>query len=213
MTPLFLNLHNHLCVVIGGGPVGRRKAATLLEGGARVRLICLEPRPVEETAPDVEWVTQPYQARHLDGATLVFAAATPEVNRQVIADAHAAGLWVNAATEPEKGDFFMPATLRRGDLTVAVGTSGECPGMAKAVRDLLDSQLDDTFGRWLTLLAELRPQIQATIPHLEWRRALIQRLARPEWLDHLRRESSEQVRDAMLREVQALASALPASPV
>jgi precorrin-2 dehydrogenase/sirohydrochlorin ferrochelatase len=212
MIPLFLNVTNRLCVVIGGGPVGRRKAAALLEGGARVRLVCLEPQPTEDQAAALVWVTEPYHPGHLEGAALVFAAATPEVNRQVIADAHAAGLWVNAASEPENGDFFMPAELRRGDLVVAVGTSGEAPGVARAVRDLLDSQLDDAFGRWLALLAELRPQIQAAIPTPDWRRALLERLAKPEWLDRLRRESSDQVREAMQRELQTLASALPSRP-
>ena len=213
MIPLFFNLTNRLCIVIGGGPVGRRKAAALLEGGARVRLVCLEPRPGEEAASALEWLTEPYHPGHLQGATLVFAAAPPEVNRQVIADAHAAGLWVNAATEPENGDFFLPASLRRGDLIIAVGTSGEAPGVARTVRDLLDSQLDDAFGRWLALLAELRPQIQATIASPEWRRALLERLSRPEWLDRLRRESSDQVRQAMQHEMQALVNALPNQPV
>jgi precorrin-2 dehydrogenase/sirohydrochlorin ferrochelatase len=211
MIPLFVNVSDRLCVVIGGGPVGRRKAAALLDGGARVRLVCLEPRPADETVSTLEWLTEPYKPGHLEGAALVFAAATPEVNRQVITDAHAAALWVNAATEPENGDFFMPATLRRGDLVIAVGTAGEAPGLAQTVRNLLDSQLDDAFGRWLALLSELRPQIQAAIVQPEWRRALLERLSRPEWLDRLRRESADQVRQAMQDELQALASALPGS--
>jgi len=209
MTPLFLDLNDRLCVVVGGGPVGRRKAATLLQGGARVRLVCLEQRPAEEKAVDLDWVTAPYQAGHLQGAALIFAAATSQVNRRVVADAHAAGLWVNAASEPGGGDFIMPATLRRGELVVAVGTAGTAPAVARAVRDLLDAQLDEAFGQWLGLLADLRPQIRAAIRPPEWRRALFERLSRPEWLERLRRETPQQVGDAMRAEVQALASALP----
>src|SRR5205823_200648 len=93
MTPLFLNLRDRLAVVIGGGPVGRRKAAALLQGSARVRLVCLEPRPPEEDTSHLEWLTQSYHADHLAGAALVFAAATPEVNRRVAADGRARGLW------------------------------------------------------------------------------------------------------------------------
>src|SRR5262245_59196577 len=99
MTPLFFNLKDRLCVVVGGGPVARRKAAALLDGGARVRLVCLEARPADEAAAALDWQTGAYHAGHLGGAALVVAAATPDVNRSVVADAHAAGLLVNAASD------------------------------------------------------------------------------------------------------------------
>src|SRR5207245_4037903 len=81
MFPLFLNVRDRLCVVIGGGSVGQRKATALLESGARVRAICLESRPPLLDSPRLEWLTEPYTAEHLSGAALVLAAGPPEVNQ------------------------------------------------------------------------------------------------------------------------------------
>src|SRR5947208_5664112 len=101
MFPIFLDLTGRVAVVVGGGPVGRRKALALLDGGATVRVVALEPASLQ--ADHLDWRTEPYQSHHLHGASLVFAAATRDVNRQVLADPKDRGVWVNCADEPETG--------------------------------------------------------------------------------------------------------------
>src|SRR5690349_3761854 len=119
MFPPFVNLRDRLCLVVGGGAVGLRKATALREAGARVRLVSLDARP-PDIPTEVNWLAEPYRPAHLDEATLAVAAASPEVNRQVVAEARARGIWVNSATDPESGDAYFPATLQRGDLVIAV---------------------------------------------------------------------------------------------
>src|SRR5687767_8979692 len=106
MFPLFLKMYGRLAVVVGGGRVGQRKVRSLLESQARVRVVCLENCPAEFTHPDVEWLQQRYMPEHLKDASLVFAAATPDVNQRVTADARTRDIWVNRGDDQNGGDFY-----------------------------------------------------------------------------------------------------------
>jgi siroheme synthase-like protein len=202
MFPIVLNLADRLCVVVGGGSVGRRKAQAVLDGGGRVRLICREPR--DERLANVEWICGDYASQHLEGASLVFAAATPEVNERVAADARARGLWVNRADEPDEADFILPAVLRRGELNIAVSTTGASPLLAQAIRDRLEVQFDEAFATWTTLLAEFRAQVLTREPDASRRHGLFGRLCDWRWLERLRTEDVQTVRAAMQAELDAL---------
>jgi siroheme synthase-like protein len=197
MLAAFLEVAERLCLVVGGGPVGRRKARVLGDAGARVRLVCLEPRPAEGVPPAVTWLTEPYRPQHLDGVSLAFAAASPAINRRVIADAWERGVWVNAAEGEEAGDFHLPAVLRRGPFQVAVSTGGAAPALARAVRDRLEEQFDEAFGRWVELLAEWRPVILAQVGDAGRRRLLFEQLCDWGWLELIRAEQMEAVREAL----------------
>jgi precorrin-2 dehydrogenase/sirohydrochlorin ferrochelatase len=204
MFPLFLKLENRLALVVGGGPVGRRKARALLDAGGRIRLVCLEPRPADEPTERLQWIHEPYHADHLEGVELVFAAATAAVNRQVTADARQRGIWINIADDPGASDFFLPAVLRRGDLLVAVGTKGAAPALAQGVRDFLGDQFDDAFQNWVAVLGRIRPLILEKVSDPNQRRELFYQLCRWDWLERFRHEDAVAVQAAMMDEVMQI---------
>jgi precorrin-2 dehydrogenase/sirohydrochlorin ferrochelatase len=202
MFPVFLNLTDRLAVVIGGGPVGRRKASAVLSAGGRVRLVCLEPRPLDMSDPHLDWRTESYTPAHLDDASLVFAAGSPDLNARIVSDAQARGLWVNAASEPATGDFFLPATVRRGAFAVAVSSGGAAPILTQMVRERLEAEFDEEFGVWVELLGEMRALAKARRADAEQRRNVLTSLCQWEWLERLRREDRKVVRAAMVAEIE-----------
>lgn len=201
MLPVFLDLSGRVALVVGGGPVGRRKARAVLDAGGRVRLACLEGRP--DDAGDIDWRTEPFQDSHLDGVTLAFAAATAEVNARVAEAARRRGILVNIADNPGTGDFHLAATLRRGDLIVAVGTGGAAPALARRLRERFEAELDATFVDWVELLSQLRPVVLARVADPDRRREVFERLADWAWLECLRSTGVEATRAEMLRQVAA----------
>ena len=209
LFPLFVDLAGKRVVVVGGGTVGRRKAAAALAAGAVVGVVdpkanpdregggVCDSHPLPHGRGSPEHIRAPYSPDHLAGAHLVFACATPDVNARVVSDAKARGIWVNAASDPGAGDVFLPAVVTRGDLTIAVGTGGASPALARRIRDKLEAEFDESFAAWVQLLAELRPVVLQTIPDAERRQAVLDALADWPWLDRLRAEGVEAVRAAM----------------
>ena len=155
--PLFhiaLRLGGRPCLVVGGGPVGARKAASLAASGALVTVVAPEVSP--EVSAELEGIgvkieRRPYDAADLDGCRLVVAATgVGAVDRKVYEDARARGVLVNAADDPEACEYLVPAVLRTGPVSVAVSTGGLSPYLAgwikRRVGTVLGPELADLAG-------------------------------------------------------------------
>ncbi len=204
MLPVMLRLDGRLVVVVGGGAVGRRRALAAHAAGATVRII--DPRPQGASVEGIAVIAQAYRPEHLEGSALVFACASPEVNAIVAADAAARGIWVSCATNPDTGDFVLPAMLKRGGLTLAVSTGGASPALARRIRDRFETEFDPAIAEWVQLLNEMRPHVLAAVADPVKRCDLLDRLADWPWLDRLRAEGIDAVRQAMRDEVEAQGS-------
>jgi precorrin-2 dehydrogenase/sirohydrochlorin ferrochelatase len=204
MFPLLVDLSNRLVLVVGGGAVGRRKAQALLDAGARVRLVCLEPRPADENEPRLEWRREGFSEAHLHGVCLVVAAGPAEVNQHVVREAQKQGLWVCDAAEPARGDWVMPALVRRGDLLLAISTG--VPALTRALRQRLETEFDEAFAGWVELLAEARGLLRERIADESRRRQLLEGFCDFAWLQRLRDEGREAVRRKLREVIEAAGS-------
>lgn len=188
--PLFLDLRDKRCLVVGGGGVGMRKAAGLVECGARVTVI--EPSPSKRLQSmtrdgDLELSARPYEEAALEGVLLVFAATgDAALNRRIARDARRRGLLCNIVDRPARGNFILPAVMRRGDLTVAVSTSGHSPAMAKRLRQRFEEQFGDEYAEFLRLLGAVRQRLLEQGHDPELHKSLFEQLIDSELLALIR---------------------------
>jgi precorrin-2 dehydrogenase/sirohydrochlorin ferrochelatase len=192
-----VDLANTPCVVIGGGEVAARKVAALREAGARPVVISpalcatLE-RQVEEGEIDV--IQRRYQIGDLAGVRLVIAATNdPATNEAVWREARDIGCLVNVVDDPPRCNFYVPATVRRGALTLAVSTGGRSPLLARRIRKMLEQQFDIAYEAYVELLGELRPRVQEHVEPTR-RKALWMSLLDSDILDLLRSGQTQAAR-------------------
>ena len=193
-----LDIAGAVAVVVGLGAVGRRKTLGLIEAGASVRGI--DPRGADWAADlPLDLRPEPYRPDHLEGARLVLASASPEVNRSVVVDARARGILVASASEPRSGDFTVPALWRSGPITLAVSTGGASPALAGTLRDRAAGAIGPEAAALATLLGDLRAEVLSRITDPLLRRQALQQAADPAWLDRIAREGQEATLRALRR--------------
>jgi siroheme synthase-like protein len=176
--PLLLDVSERLIVIIGGGAVAARKAAGVIAAGAK-KIRVVAPKLTAKMPGGVEHVAASYDASHLNGAGLVFAATNkPDINATIVRDARAVGVLVNRADSDEidHGDFTVPAVLRQGNLTIAVSAGG-APALAAKVRDCINATLEERWLRLGDVMQTLRPKIIEKIADAARRRAALTDLA------------------------------------
>ena len=175
--PLMIELADRAVVVIGGGQVAARKVSTIVEYGAAVTVIAPELHPdllALVQAGRISHRSRPYQEGDLSGFPLVLAAPDDaEINRLVHAEALSLGVPVNTADRPDLCTFYMPATVRRGELLVAISTGGACPALARALRERLETEfLPEGSERLVAAMTLLRKTLLTTSGYEERSRLL-----------------------------------------
>lgn len=162
--PVFLDIKDRLCLVVGGGNVGTRKAFGLARSGARVRVVSVEFTQKLRAAQGRDLLLQarPYSPSDLDGIYMVFAATdNQELNRQIREDARLANILCNCSDGQDKGDFILPSVMSQGDLVCAVSTCGASPALSKKVRRDLELIFGPEYKTLLTIMANVRQKMLA----------------------------------------------------
>lgn len=162
--PVFLDLADKPVVVIGGGNVALQKLEGLIDAGAQVTVIApeLNDGMIElRDAGKVMHMKRVYEPGDIEGYELVFVATdNHEENKLVWEEGRKRHIWVNAVDDIPNCDFIMPGIVTKGDLTLAISTSGTSPAMARKVREDLETFLSEEDAALLDLAAEVRRELR-----------------------------------------------------
>lgn len=168
---LALRLEGQRCLVVGGGPVGARKAASLLECGASVLIVAPEvsasaelllAAPSGSAGGSVRIERRCYEVADLAGCRLVVAATgIRAVDRQVYEEATVRGVLVNAADDPEACEFLVPAVLREGPISIGISTGGVSPYLAGWLRRRIGTVVEPEVAVLVELVGRVRSELRA----------------------------------------------------
>ena len=148
--PIGLDVRGRICIVVGGGRIGTRKAINLLNAGAAVTVV--SPEASEEVTGLAEtgelgWLRKPAEEGDLEGAFLaVIASNSEELNARLVRSAKDQGILVCDASSSDRTEVIFGALHHASDTTVAVFTDGQDPSLARNTRDRI-AGLEHQWGK------------------------------------------------------------------
>ena len=203
--PVFLSISGRKCVVVGGGQVALRKVRGLLEHSADVGVIsphlCPELVQLAESG-EIRVFNREYRTGDLaDAFVAIVATDDRELNRQVAEEANSKAVLVNVVDDAENSDFIVPSYLRRGEVTIAVSTSGRSPALARKIRTRLEKELGNEYASLIRLIGEVRAEVKREGMNIDgdrWQEALDLDLL----LELLRRGDEEKAKAILLSDLK-----------
>ena len=172
--PVFLDLQQRSCIVIGGNNNAARKIRLLLDAGASITIISeqlgVDTQRLIATRP-IKHLARSFQAPDLQGAVLAIAATDSyEINQSVSQAAQRLGIPVNVVDQPDLCSFIVPSLVDRTPVLVAISTGGTAPVLARLLRARLETLIPASYGRLAALVGNLRNQVKQRFPDIDARR-------------------------------------------
>lgn len=172
--PVFLNIKNQPCLVVGGGEIAARKVGLLLRAGARVIVVSplLNDALTElRKAGEIQHRAAHFQESDLAGTALAIAATDDiAVNQLISESAKQRGIPVNVVDQPELCSFILPSIIDRSPVIAAISTGGASPVLARLLRARLETLIPASYGRLAELAARFRDPVKKRFENTTQRR-------------------------------------------
>ncbi len=205
--PVYLDLRDRPCLVIGGGGVAERKTLSLLEAGAGVTIISPTLTQTLQKLSDSNKIThrqKSFEENDLSGRFLVIAATdSPQVNIAAARSCKKNHILVNVVVPPEESSFIVPSVVKQGELAIAVSTGGASPALAKKIRQELESKYGPEYAFFLDQLGAIRKRVLEEVGDEGKRSAIFQEIVDSEVIDLLKQGKKNEA-ELRMKEIAGL---------
>ena len=173
--PIFINVRQNPCLVIGGGDIALRKINLLIKAQAKVD--CLSPLFCEGITNlsqngDVNLIQKRFESDDIkDYAIIIASTDDSSVNALISKSAKKARIPVNVVDSPELSSFIMPSIVDRSPVIIAVSSAGRAPVLARIIRAKLETVIPSAYGVLAEIAGEYRQKVKDRFSKIKDRRA------------------------------------------
>lgn len=204
--PIFLNIHNRNCLVVGGGGVAARKTVLLLKAGAKVRIVAPilnDELNAQLLLGNVTYHAENFDPKHLKDVVLVIAATNERsVNQDISEIASRLGILVNVVDDPALCSFIMPSILDRSPILVAISSGGTSPVLTRLLRARLETLIPEAYGHLARYAAKFRVQVKRRFSSSEKRRLFWEKILQGSFAEMVFAGKDQTAQDYLLRSLE-----------
>jgi uroporphyrin-III C-methyltransferase/precorrin-2 dehydrogenase/sirohydrochlorin ferrochelatase len=171
--PIFVDLKDQACLMVGGGPVALRKIRLMISAGAKITVVAPEicSDLEAEFGNQIQHLARRFEDSDIIGYRLITAATSePEVNKHVSALAQAINIPVNVVDQPTLCSFITPSIVDRSPVLIAISTGGDAPVLARMLRAKLEAFIPASYGRLAATMGRYRDALKRALPEERDRR-------------------------------------------
>ena len=172
--PVFINLRQKPCLVVGGGVIALRKVNLLLKAQAKIK--CISPEFCsglidlsKNNALDL--IEKHFESSDIDNPSVIIAATNDDKTNAIVSSlAHESGIPINVVDSTDLSSFIMPSIVDRSPVVIAISSAGKAPVLARIIRAKLETIIPSAYGNLAEIAGEYRQKVKQRFVNLKDRR-------------------------------------------
>lgn len=176
--PVFINLEGLQVTIVGGGRIAFRKIENMLGQGAKIKVVAPsiidEIKKLVHSQGDITLIEENFQQDHLQDASLVFiTSSNEEVNLLATKYCKSNGILMNNCMDSSLSSFRNGAVIRNGQVEIAIATGGKRPGIAKWLRQRVETVIPNQLDEMINFYDDIRAEAKIKFSESKEREAYI----------------------------------------